>query len=880
MEIYVCRRHDVAAAGRHQLGPDRDPSFTNIDLSSAGTSTSADVRFGNSSVANPTAYAYYPDNWSDGSGGDVWIGTQYDYQHPTMGSYEWTTHIHEIGHAFGLKHPHESEGSFPALALAHDDLEYSVMSYRSYIGQSTSGGYTNEDYGFPQTYMMNDIVALQAMYGADYNTNSGDNVYTWSPTTGEMFINGVGQGRPGGASAPGSANRVFLTIWDGNGNDTYDMSNYSTGVTINLNPGSFSITSNAQRANLDVFHSGHLAQGNVYNAYLFNNDARSYIENAIGGSGGDTLIGNAVANELDGGAGNDSLTGNGGSDVFLYWSGYGSDTITDFVASGPTHDEIDVSGLTLVSNFPGIMGYASQIGVNTVFNFGTGLALTLWNVAVTSLTYDDFLFAAPPPPPGPNEAPVVTSDGGDDTANKTVPENSTFVTTVTATDPNAGTTLSYSIVGGDDALKFSIDSSSGTLSFAAAPDFESPTDADHDNHYQVVVQVSDGALTDTQTIGISVTDVAGVTITGTSNSDTIDTTHAPSGQPFATPEDDTIYGMAGNDVIHGLPGNDVIDGGSGNDTLYGDAGSDTLIGGGGTDTASYAASGVGVNVSLMTGLGSGGDAEGDTLATVENLTGSNLDDILEGNGGNNVLAGGMNGVAGDTVSYANALAGVSVNLATTSAQNTGGAGTDTLSGFENLTGSAFNDTLTGNSGANVLSGLAGNDTLNGGAGADTMIGGMGNDIYVIDNVGDVADESGGDGTDTVQSSLAFSLSDAVHAKGEIENLTLTGLSGIAGTGNELANVIIGNSAANTLIGLGGADTLNGGFGADTMIGGTGNDTYVVDNAGDVVDETGGDGTDTVQSSIGFSLSRVHAIGEVENLTLTGTGGDQRHRQRP
>ena len=78
----------------------------------------------------------------------------------------------------------------------------------------------------------------------------------------------------------------------------------------------------------------------------------------------------------------------------------------------------------------------------------------------------------------------------------------------------------------------------------------------------------------------------------------------------------------------------------------------------------------GVNVSLMTGLGSGGDAEGDTLSTIENLTGSNLDDTLEGSAANNVLAGGANGVAGDTVSYANAGAGVTVSLALATAQNT------------------------------------------------------------------------------------------------------------------------------------------------------------------------------------------------------------------
>src|SRR6185295_82029 len=150
--------------------------------------------------------------------------------------------------------------------------------------------------------------------------------------------------------------------------------------------------------------------------------------------------------------------------------------------------------------------------------------------------------------------------------------------------------------------------------------------------------------------------------------------------------------------------------------------------------------------SLMTGIGSGGDAEGDTLATIENLTGSNLDDTLEGNGGNNVLAGGL-GI--DTLSYEHALAGVTANLASTSAQNTVGAGSDTVSGFENLTGSAFNDTLTGTTGNNILIGLAGNDTLNGGLGADTMFGGLGNDIYVVDNAGDTVDETGGDGIDTI-----------------------------------------------------------------------------------------------------------------------------------
>ena len=112
----------------------------------------------------------------------------------------------------------------------------------------------------------------------------------------------------------------------------------------------------------------------------------------------------------------------------------------------------------------------------------------------------------------------------------------------------------------------------------------------------------------------------------------------------------------------------------------------------------------------------------------------------------------------------------------------------------------------------------------------------------------------------------------MHAIGEIENLTLLGSGALNATGNALGNVLIGNSGNNILAGGAGADTLNGNWGADTMFGGAGNDAYVVDNVGDVVNEIGGDGTDTVQSWISFSLADpVRAIGEIENVTLLGSG---------
>lgn len=292
--------------------------YTNANIQYAGTN-GGDIMVAQSPSANPTSYAYYPGNYAPG--GDIWFGTQYNYSLAALGNYYFTTALHELGHAFGLKHSQEAGGpANVAVPSAHDDSEYTVMSYRSYVGASTTSGYTNEAYGYPQTYMANDILALQTMYGADYTTQGGATVYTWSPTTGQEFINGAGQPADNGG-AGGSANRIYETIWDGGGVDTYDLSNYTTNLSIDLNPGASSVFSSVQLANLG---NGHYASGNVYNSYLYNNDGRSLIDNATGGSGNDTIIGNAIANALNGGSGNDTLTGGGGNDTID--GGAGSDT--------------------------------------------------------------------------------------------------------------------------------------------------------------------------------------------------------------------------------------------------------------------------------------------------------------------------------------------------------------------------------------------------------------------------------------------------------------------------------------------------------------------------------------------------------------------------
>ncbi|MFM5949236.1 MAG: beta strand repeat-containing protein [Novosphingobium sp.] len=216
--------------------------------------------------------------------------------------------------------------------------------------------------------------------------------------------------------------------------------------------------------------------------------------------------------------------------------------------------------------------------------------------------------------------------------------------------------------------------------------------------------------------------------------------------------DDLRTGTNNADTLSGTSGNDTLNGNGGNDTLIGGLGNDVLNGGTGTDTASYAGLATGVTVSLAftTQQNTGGGGL-DTLTGIENLTGTSQNDALTGDAGNNVLIGGdgndtLDGSAGndtlnggngtDTASYASSGSAVTVSLAVTASQNTGGAGNDTLSSIENLTGSGFADTLTGSSGANVIDGGAGNDRISGGGSADRLIGGLGNDTFVFGALAD------------------------------------------------------------------------------------------------------------------------------------------------
>ncbi len=274
----------------------------------------------------------------------------------------------------------------------------------------------------------------------------------------------------------------------------------------------------------------------------------------------------------------------------------------------------------------------------------------------------------------------------------------------------------------------------------------------------------------------------------------------------------------------------VVLGGSGNDSLTGTAGADYLDGNNSPSNPAAA------DADVLNGLG-GNDI----------LFGRGGNDRLDGGAGDDAMTGGIGndvyGVdsTGDSITEA---AGEGTDeVRTTLASYTLAAALENLTGLGNL-----GQTLTGNSSDNVI---------DGGAGADSMKGGAGNDTYVVDDAGDTVVELAGEGTDEVRTGLsAYSLA----ALANVENLTGTNAAGQALTGDASANVITGAA---------GNDVLDGGGGADTLRGGGGNDVYLVDIAGDLVEENAGEGTDEVRTALAvYSLA---ARPNVENLTATSNG---------
>ena len=261
---------------------------------------SATLRISQTGATN-TAFAYLPHASSES--GDSWFsGSLSAFETPIAGGYGGFTVLHELGHALGLKHAHESDG-FGSLDASLDGMQHTVMTYRSYIGASTNA-YTNASDGYAQTFMKYDIAALQSLYSVNWSTQNTSTTYSWDPITGTASINGAVQ-----TAAMGDS--IFETLWDGGGRDILDLRVFNDDAIIDLQPGAGSFFSQDQAANLG---GGHTADANIYMSYLPDDNADALIEVARTGNGADILTGNDANNLLAGGGGNDELFGLAGRD--------------------------------------------------------------------------------------------------------------------------------------------------------------------------------------------------------------------------------------------------------------------------------------------------------------------------------------------------------------------------------------------------------------------------------------------------------------------------------------------------------------------------------------------------------------------------------------
>ena len=209
-----------------------------------------------------------------------------------------------------------------------------------------------------------------------------------------------------------------------------------------------------------------------------------------------------------------------------YMSGRGTFATGGLLESGPgsvLNNDTDPTDLALTVSLVSGPTHAASFSLNPDGSFqythdGTETSSDSFTYRITNGTSSDVATVTLAITPVNDQAPVITSNGGGATASVSLTENTTAVTTVTATDADLPTpTLSYSISGGADAARFSINSTTGALQFVTAPDFDVPTDANANNVYEVIVQASDGSLTDTQSLSVTVTGINDSTPVITSN---------------------------------------------------------------------------------------------------------------------------------------------------------------------------------------------------------------------------------------------------------------------------------------------------------------------------------------------------------------------------
>ncbi len=822
----------------------------------------------------------------------------------TIDSYSFQTYVHEIGHALGLGHagPYNGAGDYGADNIfPGDSWQATVMSYFN----QESNTYINASLAYAVTPMIADIIAIQNLYGVPTDINAGDTVYGSQSNLdgylGQVFALWTGEVNNPEAY---SGENITLTLYDTGGRDTLNLRADTADQRIDLRPEGIS----------DVY-------GLVGNVVIARD---TWIEDAIAGSGNDKVIGNAVVNRLVGGAGNDELWGNGGDDVLE--GGLDNDVLeggagADRLLGGAGMDTASYSGSDAAVTVDleagaGKGGHAEGdviVDVENVLGSGYGDVLKgdsganrlsggggsdVLEGRAGADRLDGGLGADTVSYSGSDAAVTVDLKAG--TGKGGHAEGDVIVDVENVLGSGYGDVLR----GNDDANRLSGADGNDELSGRGGDDvLEGGAGADRllggdgDDVLEggvgadrllggagldtVSYSGSDGAVTVYLWKGMGgrghaegdvIVDVENVLGSGYGDLLVGD---SGANRLSGAGGNDRLLGRGGDDVLEGGAGADRLLGGAGDDVLEGGVGADQLLGGAGRDTVSYSGSDEAVTVDLEAGTVAGGHAEGDVIASIENVLGSGYGDMLMGNDGANRLDGGDGNDMLD--------GGLGAD------QLLGGGGDDVLkggAGADRLLGGDGNDALEGGAGADRLLGGDGNDALEGGAGADRLRGSGGDDM--LDGGAGADQLDGGAGMDTVSYSgsdeaVTVDLEAGTGKGGHAEDDVIAGIENVVGS--DYGDVLEGNDGANQLSGGGGDDRLSGRGGDDLLEGGAGADRLEGGLGVDTVSYSGSDEAVTVDLKAGAGEGG-HAEGDmiagVENVlgsgygdTLRGDDGDNR-----